>query len=134
MAIDCDALLLNPHPHNARPLHTTHPHNNEQQKNHLSGLKRRLLKLSFWNVQQLMEVRRELAPVVARNRGRSGVADALTALRAEQAARQAALLRGEDGAGGGGGGGGGEGGGGGAGGRPKVRWVCGGRGQGLTAH
>jgi hypothetical protein len=101
------------------------------QKNHLSGLKRRLLKVSFWNVQHLMEVRgrwvecgfgdwrhlssmhqhdpasqpstthrplprqvrREIAPIVGRNRGRSGVADALSALRAEQQAQQAALLR-----------------------------------------
>ena len=38
------------------------------QKNHLSGLKRKLLKLSFWNVQQLMEVRRGLQPMIAKNR------------------------------------------------------------------
>jgi len=48
-----------------------------------------------------MEVRREVAPIVTRNRGRSGVADALSALRAEQLEQQAALLR--DGGPGGGG-------------------------------
>lgn len=37
-------------------------------KNHLSGLQRRLLKLSFWNVEQLVAVRKELSPIVARNR------------------------------------------------------------------
>lgn len=84
------------------------------QKNHLSGLKRRLLRVSFWNVQQLMEARREVAPIVARNRGRSGVADALSALRAEQ---QAAMLA----DGGGGIGGGGAGAGPSDGGRVKVR-------------
>lgn len=38
------------------------------QKNHLSGLKRKLLKLSFWNEQQLGEVKRECLPLVRRNR------------------------------------------------------------------
>jgi hypothetical protein len=38
------------------------------QKNHLSGLKRRLLKLSFWNEQQLAEVKRDCFPLVRRNR------------------------------------------------------------------
>lgn len=47
-----------------------------------------------------MEVRREVAPIVVRNRGRSGVADALSALRAEQQAQQAAMLRDGPGAGG----------------------------------
>jgi hypothetical protein len=41
------------------------------QKNHLSGLKRKLLKLSFWNVQQLMEVKRELMPEVMKNKARA---------------------------------------------------------------
>ncbi|KAF8072990.1 POL2A [Scenedesmus sp. PABB004] len=45
-------------------------------KNHLSGLKRRLLKVSFHNVQQLMDVRREVAPVVAANARRGAMADA----------------------------------------------------------
>jgi len=41
------------------------------QKNHLSGLKRKLLKLSFWNVQQLMEVRREVQPIIAKNKAKA---------------------------------------------------------------
>jgi hypothetical protein len=57
-------------------------------------------------------VRKDIAPSVARNRSRSGVADALCALRAEQLEQQAAMLR--DGPGGGGGGGGNNG-------RVKVR-------------
>lgn len=40
------------------------------QKNHLSGLQRKLLKLTFWNVQQLMEVRRDLFPVIRRNKAK----------------------------------------------------------------
>jgi len=36
-------------------------------KNHLSGLRRRLLKLSFWNVDQLMTVKQELLPHARRN-------------------------------------------------------------------
>eukprot|EP00899_Mesostigma_viride_P020528 jgi/Mesvir1/28477/Mv15897-RA.2 len=36
-------------------------------KNHLSGLRRPLLKLSFASVQELMDVKRELLPVVERN-------------------------------------------------------------------
>ena len=42
------------------------------QKNHLSGLKRRLLKVSFFNVQQLQEVKREVVPIVATNKVRLG--------------------------------------------------------------
>jgi DNA polymerase epsilon subunit 1 len=41
------------------------------QKNHLSGLKRTLLKLSFWNVQQLMEVRREVQPIITKNKAKA---------------------------------------------------------------
>lgn len=37
-------------------------------KNHLSGIRRKLLKLKFWNVDQLMSVRRELMPHVKRNK------------------------------------------------------------------
>ncbi|GFH21468.1 DNA polymerase epsilon catalytic subunit [Haematococcus lacustris] len=40
-------------------------------KNHLSGLKRKLLRVSFWNSQQLQEVKRELVPVVAKNKARA---------------------------------------------------------------
>lgn len=39
-------------------------------KNHLSGLRRRLLKLSFFNSDQLSAARREVQPVVNRNRAR----------------------------------------------------------------
>ena len=42
-----------------------------KQKNHLSGIQRKLLKVSFWNVQQLNEAKREIAPIVARNRAKS---------------------------------------------------------------
>ena len=37
-------------------------------KNHLSGLRRKYLKVSFATVQELMDVRRELLPAVQRNR------------------------------------------------------------------
>lgn len=50
------------------------------QKNHLSGLQRKLLKVSFYNVQQLMEVRKEIQPTVNRNSKRSTMADAVAAL------------------------------------------------------
>lgn len=36
-------------------------------KNHLSGLRRKLLKLTFWNVDQLMTVKQELLPHARRN-------------------------------------------------------------------
>ncbi|KAJ2727071.1 DNA polymerase epsilon catalytic subunit [Coemansia sp. Benny D115] len=39
--------------------------------NHLTGRKRRLVKLNFRNVQDLMSVRRELQPIIARNEKRS---------------------------------------------------------------
>eukprot|EP00775_Hariotina_reticulata_P007932 gene7932-8128_t len=54
-------------------------------KNHLSGLKRKLLKVSFYNVQQLMDVRREVQPVITRNSRRSSMADAVAGLAAAQA-------------------------------------------------
>jgi hypothetical protein len=50
------------------PFYTTHT--TLTQKNHLSGLKRTLLKLNFWNVDNLAAVRRELSPAVARNKAR----------------------------------------------------------------
>jgi hypothetical protein len=55
------------------------------QKNHLSGLKRKLLKVSFYNVQQLMEVRRDITPTVNRNSKRSTMADAVAALAQQEA-------------------------------------------------
>jgi DNA polymerase epsilon subunit 1 len=54
------------------------------QKNHLSGLKRKLLKVSFFNVQQLMDVRREVQPTITANSRRSAMASAVAALQAAQ--------------------------------------------------
>ncbi|CAL8464190.1 g3725 [Coccomyxa elongata] len=45
-------------------------------KNHLSGLKRKLLKVSFWTVQQLMDVKRDLMPALRRNRTKADTTDA----------------------------------------------------------
>ncbi|XP_019451574.1 PREDICTED: DNA polymerase epsilon catalytic subunit A-like [Lupinus angustifolius] len=45
-------------------------------KNHLSGLKKYYLKLSFDTVQQLMNVKRDLMHVVERNQAKSDAADA----------------------------------------------------------
>ena len=42
------------------------------QKNHLSGLKRRLLKLVFWNETHMAEVRRDCQALVRRNRYKAG--------------------------------------------------------------
>ena len=53
------------------------------QKNHLSGIQRKLLKVSFWNQDQLMQVRREVQPIVSRNRYRRDGTSAY-ALLAEQ--------------------------------------------------
>jgi len=41
------------------------------QKNHLSGLKRKYLKVSFATTQELMDCRRELMPLIARNKAAS---------------------------------------------------------------
>lgn len=54
------------------------------QKNHLSGLQRKLLKVSFFNVQQLMDVRREVQPTISANSRRSAMASAVAALQAAQ--------------------------------------------------
>ena len=45
-------------------------------EDHLSGRQRAFLKLSFRNVNELMEVRRELLPAVKRNTSRANVAAA----------------------------------------------------------
>lgn len=55
------------------------------QKNHLSGLQRKLLKVSFYNVQQLMEVRRDIMPAINKNSKRSTMADAVAALAQQEA-------------------------------------------------
>ena len=49
------------------------------QTNHLSGLQQSLLKVSFWNSQDLMEVRREMQPIIRRNKNKSSVNDAYKA-------------------------------------------------------
>ena len=45
-------------------------------KNHLSGIQRRLLKVNFFNVQALQDVKRELQGVVQRNKARARSAHA----------------------------------------------------------
>ncbi|GIL42821.1 hypothetical protein Vafri_674, partial [Volvox africanus] len=47
-------------------------------KNHLSGLKRRLLRVSTFTVQQLVEVRKEVAPLVAANAQKAATTSAYT--------------------------------------------------------
>jgi hypothetical protein len=47
-----------------------------EQKNHLSGLRKSYLKLSFDTVQQLMNVRNDLMHVVERNKAKSDAAEA----------------------------------------------------------
>lgn len=92
-------------PHPPHPLLPRPP-----QKNHLSGLQRKLLKVSFYNVQQLMEVRRDITPTVNRTSKRSTMADAVAALAQQEA------------------------GGGGNGGRPRVSTVVDGWDNGLFEH
>ncbi|KAK9798895.1 hypothetical protein WJX73_003389 [Symbiochloris irregularis] len=53
-------------------------------KNHLSGLKRTLLQVKFWNVQQLMDVKRELTPVIRRNASKGSTADAYAVFDADK--------------------------------------------------
>ncbi|PRW20477.1 DNA polymerase epsilon catalytic subunit A [Chlorella sorokiniana] len=53
-------------------------------KNHLSGLQRKLLKLTFWNQDQLMQVRREIQPIVSRNRYRRDGTSAYQLLAEQQ--------------------------------------------------
>jgi DNA polymerase epsilon subunit 1 len=91
-------------------------------RNHLSGIKRQLLKVSCWNVRDLTDVRRELQPLAERQKARQGgMADAYAVLAEQRAAeaREAAALAGgglgllsmgDAFAGGGAGGGGGNGG------------------------
>ncbi|GAB4815178.1 hypothetical protein N2152v2_002224 [Parachlorella kessleri] len=53
-------------------------------KNHLSGLRRKLLKLTFWNMDTLNQVRREVAPIVGRNKRRKEGTSAYAALSTAQ--------------------------------------------------
>lgn len=50
------------------------------QKNHLSGLQRKYLKLSFNTVQELMSVKSELLPLVERNQAKLDAAQAYESL------------------------------------------------------
>lgn len=56
-----------------------------QLKNHLSGLKRTYLKVSFSTVQDLMDVRRELMPAIVRNRAAADSQDGFDAAMGEPA-------------------------------------------------
>ncbi|KAL2328488.1 hypothetical protein Fmac_021915 [Flemingia macrophylla] len=53
-------------------------------KNHLSGLKKSYLKLSFDTVQQLMDVKRDLMPSVERNNAKSEAAEAFLSMSTER--------------------------------------------------
>ena len=54
-------------------------------KNHLSGLKQKYLKVTFATVQDLMDVRREVLPMVKKNQSRSEAAEAYEALHQMEA-------------------------------------------------
>jgi DNA polymerase epsilon subunit 1 len=45
-------------------------------KNHLSGLQKKYMKISFYNVQGLLRVREDLMPAVKANQARNTAADA----------------------------------------------------------
>eukprot|EP00850_Spirogloea_muscicola_P017955 SM000159S01786 [mRNA] locus=s159:288661:304957:+ [translate_table: standard] len=53
-------------------------------KNHISGLRSSFLKLSFHSVQDLMEVKREIGPIVERNRSKLEAATAYQTLQQER--------------------------------------------------
>jgi len=53
-------------------------------KNHLSGLKRRLLKLTFSNMDDLVGAKREIAPIASRNRARGEQAATYAMLHGNQ--------------------------------------------------
>lgn len=50
------------------------------QKNHLSGVQRPFLRVGFKTVQDLMEVKRQLAAIVGRNKGKLEASAAYEAL------------------------------------------------------
>ena len=60
------------------------------QKNHLSGLKRKLLRLRFHNVQQLMAVKRDVFPIVRRNANKSSTAEAYSVFDGAMGAKSGA--------------------------------------------
>lgn len=45
-------------------------------KNHLSGLRRKLMKVAFHNVNQLMDVKKEVMPIIARNKKKADLRSA----------------------------------------------------------
>lgn len=53
-----------------------------EQKNHLSGLRKKYLKVSFDTVQQLMEVKRDLSHVVERNQAKFDALEAYESILA----------------------------------------------------
>ncbi|XP_020214340.1 DNA polymerase epsilon catalytic subunit A isoform X3 [Cajanus cajan] len=53
-------------------------------KNHLSGLRKSYLKLSFDTVQQLMDVKRDLMPSIERNKAKSDAAEAFLSMSTER--------------------------------------------------
>lgn len=69
MEMEVDAWLRRKFPTGLRDVETVEREDLDL-KNHLSGLKRKLLKISFWNVEQLVALRREISPIVNKNRNR----------------------------------------------------------------
>ncbi len=59
------------------------------QKNHLSGLQRKLLRLTFWNSQTLMDVRREVAPIIARNKHKNASTEAYNLMHEQRQGKAA---------------------------------------------
>lgn len=57
-------------------------------KNHLGGHQRKLMKVTFGHVQQLMDVKSELLPVVQSNKASAARADAYSVLAALAATRE----------------------------------------------
>jgi DNA polymerase epsilon subunit 1 len=58
----------------------SHPVLSVLQKNHLSGLQLRYLKISFNTVQELMSVKSEVLPLVERNQAKLDAAQAYESL------------------------------------------------------
>ena len=51
------------------------------------------LQVTFWNVQQLMDVKRELMPALRRNRAKAATRDAYSAFGAGDASRSARTVQ-----------------------------------------
>ena len=51
------------------------------------------LQVTFWNVQQLMDVKRELMPALRRNRAKSATRDAYSAFGAGDASKSARTVQ-----------------------------------------